>query len=144
MPAEQERREWQADRDQIAQTLLDFDLSEVWLRSKVQQLLAQADLLEAELLAAQEREKVWKDAHVSAVERYKNAEEREKALREFFDTWRALQLAYQDDRDEDVYALSDGLDRQAKALAASPSEKPGSALLESAQGLSDPGMADAG
>jgi TolA-binding protein len=33
----------QADRDQIRQTLYDADLSDVWLRSKVQQLLDQAD-----------------------------------------------------------------------------------------------------
>jgi len=134
--------------------------------------------LERELQAAQEREKVWKDAHVSAVAKYKNAEEREKALRE---AARSVQIGLGQTAYEGTTVsvssakryeriLADALagtagspsekpdsEQKQKTLSTSdytttmatgagvredPSEKPGSALLESAQGLSDPGMAD--
>jgi len=51
-----ERREWQAHRDYIRHTLLDADLSEVWLRAKVQQLLEQADDLDRALWEATSNE----------------------------------------------------------------------------------------
>ncbi|HXI67970.1 MAG TPA: hypothetical protein VNH41_08535 [Steroidobacteraceae bacterium] len=97
--------------------------------------------LEAELLAAQERYEEFK--HVAMKEAELAQEERDshaKAASEAMAREKALR-----DRVEAVREQMHGPLREKlwEVLAGSPSEKPGSALLESAQGLSEPGMADA-
>lgn len=73
----------QADRVQIRRTLLDADLSEIWLRAKATQLLNMADELARQLDKAEQQSAFY---HSAAGEAEQEAERYREALELIRDT----------------------------------------------------------